>query len=636
MKDNDILSILDNYSNEEESLKWSGTLREYIGIIQKNPEIQMSSHQRMLRAIESAGIRKDNDGNIISYDFFKDDLFGSDQQISELMSYLRSAANGSEVKKRLLLLYGPTSSGKSQILTLLKRGLERFSKTDAGAVYRLKDSPMHEDPLTAVPSELRKKLEDSLGIKIEGELGPFMSLLLRDTYNSKFMDLPVERYFFSEKDRRSIGNFVPSDKKSQDISELIGSMDLSKIGQYGTESDPRAYKFDGEINISHRGMIELVEMLKVDQKFLYCFLTLCQEQNIKTPRFPLIYADLLVIGHTNQNEYVKFLAREEMEALHDRIIVIKVPYNLCVSDEVKIYEKLIAQADFKGVHISPHAIHCAAIFSVLSRLKDSANGKLDAMTKLKLYNGEAVEGFTATDVANFKQEFSDEGMVGISPRYIVNRISSILSETGTTCVTAIDVIRSIRDGFKSNAKLDAKEILRLEGLLTKVIDEYSKIAKNDVQKAFFMNFEEEVNNLMNNYLDNVNAFLDGSKIEDELGNLVEPHEKLMRSIEEKIQVTESGKRSFRQEISRKMARSAANNVGISNYKDHAKLREALEKQLFEDRQDIIRLTVSTRITDEAALKKLNVVIDTLCEKYGYTTESANKLLRYVSSVMART
>jgi serine protein kinase len=325
-----------------------------------------------------------------------------------------------------------------------------------------------------------------------------------------------------------------------------------------------------------------------------------------------------------------------MEALHDRIIVVKVPYNLSVKEEVKIYEKLIAQADFKNVHVSPHALYCAAIFAVLSRLKDSANKNLDIVTKMKLYNGESVEGFTSTDVANFKNEFNDEGMGGVSPRYIINRISSILSETGTTCITPIDVIRSIRDGFKSNAKLDAKEVSRLEDLLTKVIDEYSKIAKNDVQKAFFLNFEEEVSNLLSNYLDNVNAFLDGSKIENELGQQVEPHEKLMRSIEEKIQVTESGKRSFRQEISRKMARSASQNAGISNYKDHFKLREALEKQLFEERQDIIRLTVSTRITDETALRKLNVVIDTLCEKYGYTAESANKLLRYVSSVMART
>lgn len=631
-----IFSSMNKYMKDQEEIPWSGTLEDYIELLVAKPELNMMAHARVLKMIDSYGFEKDSAGNIVKYNFFKDEIFGVDSSIEEIMSYLRAAATGSEVGRRILLMYGPTSSGKSQLAIMLKRGLELFSHTDAGAIYGLSDSPMNEDPMCAIPLELRAEFQKEYGLKIEGDLSPLMASILKEKYGGNFLKLPVRRYFMSEKNRASIGTFVPSDKKSQDISELIGSMDLSTVGKYGSESDPRAYKFDGELNIANRGMMEFIEMLKVDQKFLYVLLTLAQEKNIKTARFPLIWADEFVMSHTNYSEFAKFLAKEEMEALHDRIIIVKVPYNLCVSDEVKIYSKLIAQADFKGVHISPHAIHCAALFSVLSRLKDSANGKLDAMTKLKLYNGEDVEGFTATDVANFKQEFSDEGMVGISPRYIVNRISSILSETGTTCITAIDVIRSIRDGFKSNAKLDAKEILRLEGLLTKVIDEYSKIAKNDVQKAFFMNFEEEVNNLMNNYLENVNAFLDGSKIEDELGNLVEPHEKLMRSIEEKIQVTESGKRSFRQEISRKMARSAANNTGISNYKDHAKLREALEKQLFEDRQDIIRLTVSTRITDEAALKKLNVVIDTLCDKYGYTTESANKLLRYVSSVMART
>lgn len=631
-----IFSSMNKYMKDQEEIPWSGTLEQYIELLIKKPELHMMAHARILKMIDSYGVERDSSGNISKYNFFKNEIFGADASIEEIMTYLRAAATGSEVSRRILLMYGPTSSGKSQISVMLKRGLEKFSHTDEGAIYCLSESPMNEDPMCAVPMELRGELLREHGIRVEGELSPLMSMILKDTYGGNFLKLPVKRYFISEKARTSIGTFVPSDKKSQDISELVGSMDLSTIGKYGTESDPRAFSWSGELSAANRGLMEFIELLKVDVKFLYVLLTLAQEKNIKIARFPLVWADECVISHTNFSEFSKFLAKEEMEALHDRLIIVKVPYNLCVSDEVKIYEKLIAQADFKGVHISPHAIHCAALFSVLSRLKDSANGKLDAMTKLKLYNGEAVEGFTATDVANFKQEFSDEGMVGISPRYIVNRISSILSETGTTCVTAIDVIRSIRDGFKSNAKLDEKEVLRLEGLLTKVIDEYSKIAKNDVQKAFFMNFEEEVNNLMNNYLENVNAFLDGSKIEDELGNLIEPHEKLMRSIEEKIQVTESGKRSFRQEISRKMARSAANNTGISNYKDHAKLREALEKQLFEDRQDIIRLTVSTRITDEAALKKLNVVIDTLCDKYGYTTESANKLLRYVSSVMART
>lgn len=630
------MQTLTEFSKKQELKTWEGTLKDYLNLIIENPSLHMNAHARVLRMIESAGIERGPDGEVIKYNFFGDEIFGSENSIEELVSYLRAAAAGSEVGRRILLLYGPTSSGKSQMAILLKKGLEKFSKTDEGAIYCLSDSPMNEDPLIALPHELRGDFYKETGIKIEGELSPIMSVVLKEKYGSNFLDLPVKRYFISEKERKSIGTFVPSDKKSQDISELIGSMDLSTIGQYGSESDPRAYKFDGELNIANRGIMEFIEMLKVDQKFLYVLLTLAQEKNIKTSRFPLIYADEFILAHTNESEYRKFLGKEEMEALHDRLIIIKVPYNLKVSDEVKIYEKLISQAEFKNVHISPHALHCAAMFAVMSRLKESANKNLDIVGKMKLYNGEEIDGFTLNDVPGLSREFGDEGMSGISPRYIINRISSILSERDVKCVTPIDVIRAIRDGFHSNAKLDTKEIARLENILTKVIDEYSKIAKNEVQKAFFLNFEEEVTNLLLNYLDNASAYLDGSKIENDLGQMVEPNEKLMRSIEEKIQVTDSGKKSFRQEISRKMAKSALTNGGVPNYKDHAKLKEALQRQLFEDRQDIIRLTISTRVTDENALKKLNVVIETLSSKYGYTADSANKLLKYVSSIMART
>ena len=254
---------------------------------------------------------------------------------------------------------------------------------------------------------------------------------------------------------------------------------------------------------------------------------------------------------------------------------------------------------------------------------------------MRLYNGKEVEGFSAADVPGLKAEYADEGMGGVSPRYIINRISSALSEDGVTTITPIEIVRSLRDGLKSNPKLDSKEIDRLEALLTFVVEEYGKIARNDVQKAFFLNFEHEISNLLENYLDQVEAYLDGTKVEDEWGNLKDPSESLMRSVEEKIAVTDTGKRSFRQEIHRKMMKSARENAGKPNYKDHSKLREALEKQLFDERQDVIRLTVSTRNPDEEELRRMNVVIDTLCKKHGYSADSANKLLRYVSSLMAR-
>ncbi len=631
----DLFSLMSSHIKNSQDTSWEGTLEDYIRLVVDNPLLNINAHSRTLKMIESSGTEKDEEGRAVKYNFFDKDLFGLDDSIKDIMEYLRAAAAGSEVARRILLLYGPTSSGKSQIAILLKRGLEDYSATDDGAIYALSDSPMFEDPLAAIPHKLRSKLRETHNIKVEGELSPLMSLKLKEDYDGNFLKLPVKRIFASEKDRVCIGTFVPSDKKSQDISELVGSMDLSTIGKYGSESDPRAYRFDGELNIANRGIMEFVEMLKVDQKFLYILLTLAQEKNIKTGRFPLIYADEFLLAHTNETEYRRFLAKDEMEALHDRIIVVKVPYNLQVDEEVKIYEKLINLANFSHIHIAPYTLYCAAMFAVLSRLKDSSNESLTLMNKMRLYNGEEVENFSQSDVPEIKNEFDAEGMEGVSPRYVINRISTILAEEEKNCVTPIDIIRSLKAGFKSNPKLDAAECDRLENILTKVIEEYSKIARNEVQKAFFVNFTEVVKNLLNNYMDHVGAFLDGAIVEDEWGDMHEPNERLMRSIEEKISVTESGKRSFRQEIYRKMLRTASESEGIYNYKDHPRLREALEKELFDERQDVIRLTVSSRNPDEDALKRINVVIDTLCEKHGYSAKSANKLLRYVSSLMAR-
>jgi serine protein kinase len=628
-KKQSLLQEMEQSLAKEIAPKWQGTLADYISILEASPSIEMSAHKRTLRMIESHGVKKDSDGNIISYDFFDGEIFGVEESIDELMSYLRAAATGSEVSRRILLMYGPTSSGKSQIAINLKKGLEAFSKTDEGAIYRIKGSPMHENPLSAIPHEMRKVFSDKLGIQISGELSPYMSVILKEEYAGNYLNLPVERYFFSERDRASIGTFVPSDKKTQDISELIGSLDLSTIAKYGSESDPRAYRFDGELMISNRGMMEFIEMLKVDQKFLYVLLTLAQEKNIKTGRFPLIYADEFILAHTNENEFRKFLAKDEMEALHDRTIVVKVPYNLSVSNEVKIYEKLIKQADFGSVHIAPHTLKCAAMLAVLSRLKESDNKGLTLFNKMKMYDGDEIEGFSKAELSKFKKENDDEGMAGLSPRYVINRISAKLSEDNTTTITPLDILRSLRDGLKTNPKVDKKESERIYGLLVSVIEEYEKLARNDVQKAFFVNFEDEIVNLLKNYMDHIEAYLDGVKIEDSWGDLNEPDERLMRSVEEKIQVTESGKKSFRQEIYRKMLKSNM------NYKDHPKLKEALEKELFSAKQDVIRITTSSRNPDPEELKKINVVVQTLCDKHGYNPDSANELLKYVSSLMAR-
>lgn len=635
-----IFDDIDEYNKKLNVLPWSGTLREYIPLVQKNARLAQLSHARVLDMIESAGVEFDKDDKnqqFPIYKFFKNDLFGLDEPIRKFMKYLKAAASGSQVGRRILLMYGPTSSGKSQMATLLKHGLEQWSKTDVGAIYALKDSPMHENPLNAVPSGLHKKFREEYGIKIDplARLSPLMQYKLEHEYNNDWLSLPVERIFTSETNRVGIGTFLPGDVKSQNISELVGSVDFSKLGEVGSESDPRAYKFDGELNVANRGIMEMIEMLKVDPKFLYVLLTLAQEKTIKTERFPLIYADEFIIAHTNESEYNRFLGDQKLEAIHDRMIVCKFPYNLILSEEEKIYKKLVAEADFGDVHIAPLTLKVASMFAILSRLELSKNQDLTLLKKMYLYNGNDVDGFSREDLKNIESECEREGMDGVSPRYIFNCIADCFTKGNIQSITPIDVLRSIKDNFESSAKFKKEDISKFDDILTVVLEEYTKMAKNEVQKAFFVNFNSEIKNLLNNYIDNVGAYLESTSVSDEFGEQHEPNEHLMRSIEEKVRVSDAAKDSFRQEIYRKVIKRKADD-GEFDYSAHAKLKEALEQNLFEERADVIRLTVSSRNPDKDALEKINCVVKTLVDQYGYTADSANTLLRFVSSLMSRT
>ncbi|MEE8291195.1 MAG: protein prkA, partial [Candidatus Tectomicrobia bacterium] len=584
--------------------------------------------------IKSAGVQVD-DNDKEHYTFFEQEFFGIAEPLARVVEYFKAASLGSDVGRRILLLYGPPSSGKSQLLIQLKRGLEESSNTTAGAVYAIADCPQHEDPLHLMPHTLRRDFQEETSIHIEGDLCPLCVLNLREKYHGDLYQVPVRRIFFSEKERMGIGTFVPSDPKSQDIAELVGSIDLSTIGDFGSESDPRAYRFDGELNIANRGMMEFIEMLKADERFLYVLLTLAQEKNIKTGRFPLIYADECVIAHTNEAEFNEFLADKKSEALHDRMIMVRIPYNLKVSQEERIYDKLLRQTDMQGLHIAPNALHVAAIFAVLSRLEVPTTNGLTLIKKLKLYDGEDVEGFRQKDLKTIQEQTEREGMDGISPRFIINRISSSLIKPGMQCINPIDMLRSIKEGVDNQGQFTPDERERFNNLIADTRREYDEIARTDVQKAFFVSFEQEALTLLDNYLDNVEASLDQAKLTDPItGEELAPDEKLMRSIEEKVQVPEYGKDSFRNEIFRKVAMAHRRGEKF-DYTTHEKLKEAIEKQLFEERRDTIKLTISSRSPDTEQLRKLNEVVDNLVAREGYCSECANELLKYVSSLLAR-
>ncbi|MBV8858095.1 MAG: protein prkA, partial [Acidobacteria bacterium] len=605
----DISARLEALRQEQAALAWEGSFRDYFELVTQNPRLAELSHARINDMIHAAGLEKLNEGTrdeIARYKFFAAELFGIEEPIARIVEYFKSAAQRLEVRKRILLLMGPVGGGKSTIVTMLKRGLEEWTRTEQGAVYAIKDCPMHEEPLHLIPAELRPEIEKHYGIYIEGDLCPQCRYALEHTYGGRHEDVRVHRIIFSEKNRVGIGTFAPSDPKSQDITELTGSIDLSTIGEVGVESDPRAYRFDGELNIANRGVMEFIEMLKVDEKFLYSLLTLSQEQNIKTGRFAMLYADEVILSHTNENEYVSFAGNKKSEALQDRIILVKVPYNLRVSQEERIYDKLLKQSEIlRNVHIAPNTLRVAAMFAVMTRLEEPKRANVDLPKKMKLYDGEDVEGYKSKDVRELKEEAAREGMDGISPRYIINRLSGALVRDGITCINPIDALRAIKDGFEQHTGINSEQRERYLNLISAARKEYDELAKVEVQRAFVYSFEEMARTICNNYLDNVEAYCNKEKIKDPITEEeMEPDEQLMRSIEEQIGISENAKNTFRQEILIRIS-SYARKGRQFEYTSHERLKEAIEKKIFADLKDVVKITTSAKTPDPDQLRRIN-------------------------------
>ena len=630
----DLVKRLEEYRDRERELQWEGTFAQYFEIATKKSEVTRLAHERIYHMIMDAGIETARSGEP-RYNFFSEEIFGIEKPLQQIVEYFHSAAQRLEVRKRILLLMGPVGGGKSTIVYLIKRGLEAYSRINDGALYSIRDCPMHEEPLHLIPNDLRPDVEKEFGLYIEGDLCPHCRYMVDTQFTGHIEDVPIKRLAFSEKYRVGVGTFTPSDPKSQDISELVGGIDLSTIGEVGVESDPRAYRFDGELNIANRGIMEFVEMLKTDEKFLYVLLTLSQEQNIKTGRFSMIYADEVVVSHTNEHEYQAFVGNKKSEALQDRIILVKVPYNLRVSDEIKIYEKLLKQSALQNVHIAPNTLRIASIFAILTRLEPSKKAGMSQMKKLKLYDGEDIEDFKQKDIKELQEEAVREGMDGISPRYVINRLSSALVKQNTTCINPIDALRALRDGLDQHTSITREERERYLNFIQEARKEYDEMAKKEVQRAFVYSYEESARTLLNNYLDNVEAYCNKTKLRDPITDEeMEPDEQLMRSIEEQIGITENAKKSFREEILIRIS-SLARRGQTFEYTSHERLKEAIEKKLFADLRDVVKITTSTRTPDKEQLRKINDVVNRLMSEHGYCHVCANEILRYTGSLLNR-
>ena len=479
-RQSDFLRSLTDFTKEHRAARWSGTLAAFLeGVFPVDPKgMVRSSHQYVWDMMRAEGR------------LFDDELYGIDATIGRVLDYFKAAAAGSEVGRRLLLLLGPPSGGKSSMVILLKRGLEEYSHTDAGALYAIHGCPVHESPLHLVPHTLRPQFRETYGVEISGELCPYCAHRVGHEFGGDFMQVPVERVFISEAERVGVGTYAPHDPTTADIADLVGSVDLSKVSEYGDEGDPRAWSWSGSVFAASRGLLEMIEILKVKREFLYLLLTLTQEKNVKVSRFPLIYLDETIVAHTNLAEFRKFLQEAENEALLDRMVIIQVPYTLNYRDEARIYRKLCSSTQaFREVHLDPHALHAAAVFAVLTRLQEGEEREADNLKRLRLYAGEDVEGVSSAEVDKIRARNPEEGLSGVSPRFVINALSGAIIQSQARSLTSMDVLLALKDAIESDVRIDGKKKRKWVDFLVAVRkDFYNRWVKEDVHKALFVSF----------------------------------------------------------------------------------------------------------------------------------------------------
>ncbi len=652
---------------------WQGSFDEYLDIARNIPEITRTAHQRMYDMIMAYGTYPIDEGRRegqMRYKFFDDPenngndaIYGLTEPLMQLVNVFRSAALKYGSERRVLLLHGPVGSSKSTIARLLKRGLERYARKPEGALYTfgwkeedgsITWDPMHGEPLQLVPHAFREEVAATLNegrdqdkhfrVEIVGDICPLSRFYFQERLEkcdgdwTKVMEsVVIRRFFLSEQDRIGIGTFQPKDEKNQDSTELTGDINYRKIAEYGSESDPRAFNFDGEFNVANRGMIEFIEVLKLDVAFLYDLLGASQEHKIKPKKFAQTDIDTVIVGHTNEPEYRKLQSNEFMEALRDRTVKIDVPYVTKLSNELHIYEKDYNERRVRGKHIAPHTLEVAATWAVLTRLEEPKHHGLTLLQKLKLYNGKTLPNFTTENIEQLRKEAKHEGLQGISPRYVQDKISNALvNNADATCINPFMVLNELENGLKHHSLIPNEETREsYRRLISVVKDEYTDIVKNEVQRAIAAD-EEALTRLCGNYIDNVKAYTQREKVRNKFtGQDEQPDERLMRSIEERIDIPETRKDDFRREIMNYIGALSLDGKKF-DYKTNERLHKALEMKLFEDQKDTIKLTsLVSNVVDKDTQEKIDVVKARLIRNFGYNDESATDVLQYVASIFAR-
>ncbi len=482
----DLSTLMRGIQQDARDLSREISFETYLGMVRRDRRLARLSHELIHDMIVAGGVRE-GPGGAPQFDLFRDRLFGVDDAIRQAVDYFAGAARRLEVRKRILLLIGPPGSGKSTLVNTIKEGLEDYTRSAAGAVYAIKGCPVYENPLHLIPRQRRGQLRN---VYVEGELCPYCGWLVRNVYKNDVTRVPVQRFSFSVSQGIGIGTYVATDPGSEDLSRLVGTVDLSQLrASTDRQAARQAYRLDGELNAGNRGLADLIEILKMDERFLSVLLTLSQEQVVKLSGRGTMYADEAIVAHSNLAEYDSLVADPKAAALLDRLVVVRMHYPLAMRDEVQVYEKMIGESGLKEAKLSPLALPAAAAFAILTRLSPAPGGWTIGR-KLHFYDGRFVAGVRPDDAEAVREGDRPDGSFGFSPRYVMNQLSRALARA-EGCLTGSAVLDALWEGLTQRAGFADADREAATEVFAIASQEYDETVKRAIRRAFVPNFERQ-------------------------------------------------------------------------------------------------------------------------------------------------
>ncbi len=561
--------LLKGIQQEARQLTAEMPFETYLEKVKQDRKLARLSHALVYDMIVESGLKRDRAG-VPRYELFRDDLFGVDEAIAQVVEYFAAAARRHETRKRILLLVGPPGCGKSTLVNAIKQGLEEYSRADRGAVWAIKGCPVYEDPLHLLPRHVRHELR---GLHIEGELCPYCRWLVRNAYRGDVARVPVQRFTFSAAEGVGIGTFVATDPGSENLARLVGDVDLTQLrGSTDRAAARQAYRLDGELNAANRGLADLIEVFKMDERFLSVLLTVSQEQMIKLGGRGTMYADEAIVAHSNLAEY----------------------------DSVKI---------------SPLALPTAATFAILTRISPQSGWSLQR--KLHYYDSRFVADVRPQEIAQLRAASPRDGMSGFSPRYVMNQVSRALSRKNT-CLTGPVTLDILWEGLSQRAGFDDGQRQAAADLIATARREYDDMVRRTIRRVLVPDYRRAAQKLARDVLRELEGWSAGSA--QDLSKL--------RDLENALGVGPYLRQEFRESLLARLRETGRSDPGL--YRADGRLEEGIDRLLLPRWEDAARSLGG--FLEEPKSKGLAKLRKQLVAEHDFPEECADDLVAYAVSL----